>query len=248
MSVRVNFNEADSKAVVRRIIECIRHEGLGIGDKLPSIRQMARRWNLNPNVVRDGVLHAQTMGLVKIHPRSGAFVRSLDFSPMVDALIETMETALLQEDVNSLHLIEARRLVEVEAVGEAARRRQPEDLLDLRNALEEMRGKEEDRAAFIRADERFHLRIARIAGNPIYVAMVRSCLVLLRPYRMKYLPNAAGRATTDRLHEVIFQNIREGDVQGARSAMYEHLTEQRQRLVEEIDTSGEAGTARLRSS
>ena len=53
------------------------------------------------------MLQAQTLGLVKIHPRSGAFVRSLSYAPLVDALTETLESSLLETDRNLFHLLEA---------------------------------------------------------------------------------------------------------------------------------------------
>ena len=124
--------------LVRDLIQLIRSDGLSIGDRLPSIRQLAHQLRTKPTVVRDALMHAQTMGLIKIHPRSGAFVQSLDYRPLVEALTETLETSLLHVDHHLFHLLEARQLIETELVVQAAQRRRLPDLLPVREALGEM--------------------------------------------------------------------------------------------------------------
>src|SRR5262249_32830762 len=151
-----------------------------VGDRLPSIRELADRFNVGMNVVRYAMLQAQGMGLVRIHPRSGAFVQSLDFAPLVNALENTLTAALVQKDHNLFHLIDVRELLEVEAVGQAARRRRLEDLLPVRQTLEAMQ-KPTDRARYVEADMQFHLSIAEAAGNPVLQTMLRALLGLLRP-------------------------------------------------------------------
>src|SRR5262245_46313766 len=113
-------------ALVPRLVEHIRKGGLKVGDRLPSIRELAAELGVGTNVVRYGMIQAQAMGLVRIHPRSGAFVQSVDFAPLVNALENTLTTALAQKDHNLFHLIDVRELLEVEAVGQAARRRRLE--------------------------------------------------------------------------------------------------------------------------
>jgi DNA-binding FadR family transcriptional regulator len=223
-------------AVVRQIIDYIRSEQLSTGDRLPSIRQLSEILQAGPNVVRDAILQAQTMGLLKVHPRSGAFVQSLDFSLLVDALGDTMETALMQKDINLFHLVDARRVIEMEVVAKAAQQHRPEDLLPLRQALEAMEANVEDRPRFIEADEQFHLAIAMMAGNPVLSVVVRSLLVLLRPYRMMIRPRSEDRSRTSRLHATIYQCIVTGAVEQAREAMSEHLTDHREQLLNQVET------------
>ncbi|MDO8587015.1 MAG: FCD domain-containing protein [Armatimonadota bacterium] len=175
------------------------------------------------------------MGLVRVHPRSGAFVQSVDFSSLVDALEETVETALMQEDSNMFHLIEARRLIEIELVGKACARRTPEDMLPLNMALEAM-ATSPDRVAFIEADEKLHLGIAKIAGNPILTSILRALIVLLRPHRMGLAPTSDRLLRTESRHREIYSAVRDGDAIAARAAMAEHLTEDRDRVLAQMET------------
>src|SRR5947207_9832647 len=129
-----NVSAASESAVVNRLISHIRHEGLAPGDRLPSIRQLAAMLEVPSHIVRDALLHAQALGLVKIHPRTGAFVQALDSAPAVDVLEDMLGAALdhPQGEYNLFDLIDARRLIEVELAGEAAARRRAEALLPLK--------------------------------------------------------------------------------------------------------------------
>ena len=226
----------DTRTVIHGITDLIRSQGLTTGDRLPSIRQLSTSLGVGPNVVRDALLQAQTMGLVRVHPRSGAFVQSVDFSSLVDALEEMVETALRQEDGNMFHLIEARRLIEIELVGKACGRRTPEDMLPLRMALETMMTHVADRTAFIEADEKLHIGIAKIAGNPVLTSILRALIVLLRPHRLGLLPTSDRRLRTESWHEEIYRAVRDGDADAARAAMGEHLREDRNRVLAQMDT------------
>ena len=226
----------DTGAVIRAINDLIKSEGLVTGDRLPSIRQLSATLGLGPNVVRDALLRAQTMGLVRIHPRSGAFVQSVDLSSLVSALDDTVETTLMQGDSSIVHLIEARHLIEVDLAGKAAARRRTEDMLPLRLALDAMDRNADDRPAFVESDESFHLGIAGIAGNPALTSVLRALLVLLRPHRMSLIPTAENMRRTERLHEEIYCSVRDGDADAARAAMSAHLTDDRQRVLAQIAT------------
>jgi len=219
--------------VVRTLIDFISESNLKVGDRLPSIRELSEALGIGRNAVRDGLVQAETMGLVKIHPRFGCFVQSPDYAPMMASLEDTLAAALMQEDKNVLHIIDARIEIESEAAAKAAARWRPEDMIALRDAMEALL-KDGDRATYIAADEAFHLGIARIAGNPIMHTMVRVLLVLLRPHRGQVAVGQAARERSQRTHEDIYRTIIAGDSAGAKQAMLNHLAHGRQQVVEAI--------------
>ena len=222
--------------VVRKIMHCIRTTGLKVGDRLPSIREMSEMWGVSRNVVRDGLLQAQSLGLVRIHPRSGAFVCSPDFSALVDALTDTMEISLMREDVNILHLSNARRIIESAVVELAAQWRRVEDVVSLHEQLVAIK-QSKDRSEYVEADERFHLTIARMAGNPALQAVLRALLVLLRPYRIGLVPDYEAREKAERLHEAIFEAVRDGEPDAAKRLVEEHLLQTAKGAIAELGGS-----------
>jgi GntR family transcriptional regulator, transcriptional repressor for pyruvate dehydrogenase complex len=211
--------------LVKDLLRQIQADGLAVGDRLPSIRRLAQRMGLGASAVRDAMLQAQTLGLVKIHPRSGAFVQSLTYAPLVDALASTLESSLLRTDRNLFHLLEARQLIEGEMAWQAAQRRRSEDLLPLRESLEAMAAAiaNDNCREFVEADVNFHLTIAAIAGNSVLQTTLRAILSLLRPYLMS-LPWTDERQTrTDRSHAEIYEALVAGDGKEARARIDAHL-------------------------
>jgi GntR family transcriptional repressor for pyruvate dehydrogenase complex len=219
-SLRVSSRE--SPDVVRQLISYICEHGLVPGDRLPSIRELAQQFEAGPNVIRDALMRAATMGLVKIHPRSGVFVQSLNYSSFVGALAQTCDAALLQVDHNLFHLLDARRLIEVELVGQAAQRRRLEDLLPVRMALDEVaRGQMVEQR--VEADVRFHLGIAKAAGQEVLEIILQGLLGLVRPFLLGLPRNAERWSRTDRGHDAIYRALLDEDAEQARTLMAEHL-------------------------
>lgn len=228
-----------SRDVARRLIEYIRTAGLTVGDRLPSIRELAAHLQVGTNVMRDALVQAQMMGVVRMHPRSGSFVQSLRAGPMADLFGETLESSLLQVDHTLFDLLDARRLIETELAGRAAERRRPEDLLPVREAFDAMIRWQPPapRAGYVDPDLQFHLGIARIAGNPLLEGILAGLLGLTRPYILGQSPSAQVRAGTDRSHAAIYDALLQGDAASARAAMHAHLDLARQHLLDHVAAS-----------
>ncbi len=240
---------AGAATVLDAVWDLVREQGLGSGDQLPSIREMAERFAVKPSVVRDALLKAESQGLVRVLPRAGVFLRTdAGGSRMGNAADGLLPTALrprpLSEEYNVLHLLDARRLVEIELVGRAAMNRRLEDLLPLRQELDAMLQcpQEGARADLVRCDVRFHLEIARLAGNLVLLAMQRSLLELLVPYLNQIPESRERRHQTDRSHIVIYEALVAGDADRARKEMHAHLSLAYDNLLRDIQQPPSAAT------
>jgi GntR family transcriptional repressor for pyruvate dehydrogenase complex len=169
------------------------------------------------------------MGLVRVQPRSGCYVQSVNFAPLVEVFAQALPRALSQQDRNLFDLLEARRLIEVELAGMAAARRRLADLVPLRQALQAMYESPEDYGIYMTHNEAFHQGIALIAGNEVLRSVLQCLLVLLRPILGERKPNtwqdegSEKRGRDAREHEAIFQALLAGDPAAARAAMAVHL-------------------------
>jgi GntR family transcriptional repressor for pyruvate dehydrogenase complex len=224
--------------IAQKIISYIQDNKLVVGDPLPSTREFAEIWKVSRNIVWQGLIQAQTMGLVKIIPRSGAFVQSPDFSILVDALAGGLQTTLLNDDSNLSYIVEARFTIESVIAGCAVTRKRDDDLLALKQALENhieqanllIEGKA-DYTGCLDADEQFHLCIAKMASNPILYNILQALLKLSRPYRSRTLKDMQNAQSSQHVnqtrmaHENIFRSILSGDPIEARKAMENHLIE-----------------------
>lgn len=217
-------------SVLDSIWEVVRERGLKTGDQLPSIRELAERLGAKQTAVRDAILKAEAMGLVNVLPRAGAFLRGnvppANGTPIDESLAASLQDALLGGEQNLFHLLDARRLIEIELAGRAAERRRLEDLLPARRALEAMLqlSPAAARPEHVTHDIRFHVEIARLSGNLVLFAMQRTLMELLRPHLNEVPRDLQRRAKTDRSHAAIYEALVAGDAEKARSEMREHLS------------------------
>ena len=219
-------------SVLDSIWEIVRQEGLKTGDQLPSIRELADRLGVKQTAVRDAILKAEVMGLVNVLPRAGAFLRggipaaATNGASLDESLAGAFQESLIHGEQNLFHLLDARRLIEIELAGRAAERRRLEDLLPVRRALEAMLQlpPEAVRAEHVTHDVRFHVEIARLAGNVALLAIQRTLMELLRPHLNEVPRDLQRRSKTDRSHVAIYEALVAGDAAKARSEMREHLS------------------------
>jgi GntR family transcriptional regulator, transcriptional repressor for pyruvate dehydrogenase complex len=219
------------------LVDYIMRNGLEVGDRLPSVKVLARELNVGVHAARDALLQAQTMGLVRVQPRSGSYVQSVDFGSLVDVFSQSLPRVLSQEDRNLFDLLEARRLIEVEMVALAARRRRLADLVPLRDAIRGMYENPLDYEQYMTQNEEFHLGVARIGGNKVLLSILGGLLQLLRPtlgenepvsWKEKYSEKRR-RDTIE--HQAILEGLLAGDPNLARLAMSAHLQDTTESLL-----------------
>jgi GntR family transcriptional regulator, transcriptional repressor for pyruvate dehydrogenase complex len=233
---------------VRRLMDYVSRRKLLVGSRLPSIKELAEELELAPHVVRDALLQAQTMGLIQVRPRSGSYVQSVDFGPLVQVFSEFLPAALMQKDRNLFDLLEARRLIEVELAALAATRRRLADLLPLRQAIAAMYEPSADYESYMTQNQNFHLGIARIAGNEVLTGVLECLLVLMRPTlgeRQPYTWKDEGsekRRRDANEHEAIFQALLAADPEAARAAMAAHLQDTTNTLLPQPKARRKAAT------
>lgn len=235
-------NRTGDPDLLRTILDLVQARGLKVGEQLPPIRELADLLDVKPTAVRDALLQAQAMGLVRILPRAGAFLQAN--TPL--SAEEAFSGIDLPEDTNLFHLLDARRLLEVELAGRAAERRCLEDLLPARQALEAMIELPETatRAEYVSHDVRFHIEIARLAGNSVLFAMQRILMEQLRPHLNAVPPTRERRGQTDRSHAAIYAALVAGDADKSRDEMRRHLSMAYDGLLRDVQEPPTVGKRR----
>jgi GntR family transcriptional repressor for pyruvate dehydrogenase complex len=130
------------------------------GSRLPTEQQLAERYGVSRNVVREAIAQLRADGMVEARQGVGAFV----LAPEERTAIRISSDAL-KDNRNLEHLFELRRVLETESAMLAAARRSDDDLASIKSALERMRGEERWEEGSIDADLAFHREIARATGN-----------------------------------------------------------------------------------
>ena len=169
-----------------------------------------------------------------MQPRTGVFLRAAaegtpDSATEAD-VADPFQAALLPDlhnpQHNLFHLLDARRLIEIELAGRAAQRRCLEDLLPVRRVLEEMLQlpASATRSEYVDLDVRFHIEIARLSGNQTLFAVQRTLMELLRPHLNEVPHDWQRRSITDRSHVAIYEALVAGDAERVRAELRTHLS------------------------
>lgn len=212
-----------SNEVFDRLERMITSGELKPGDDMPSERVLMERFGVGRPAIREAMQSLANMGLVAISHGERAKVLELTAQSIFRQVDATAKIMLSQSSDSLEHLKNARIFFERGMAREAAAKATERDLEELREILERQRrslGKAEE---FISADMQFHTRIARISGNPIFVAVSEAMLAWLKEYHTDMLIWTGKEKFTLVEHEKIVDRLAAADAGGAEVAMLVHL-------------------------
>lgn len=218
----------------------IRDGALRPGDKLPTESEIMQAFGVSRTVVREALSKLQAGGLVETHHGVGTFV----LQPRSGGVFR-LDPSDVATSVDVLAVLELRVSLETESAGLAATRRTAEQLLAMREALDDFERNLAVAGNTVAPDFRFHLQIAQATGNP-YFADIMSHLgtTIIPRTRINAIRNhdRGGEYLTrvNREHEEIYAAIARRDAEAARAAMRIHLTNSRERLRMAQEAAGGA--------
>ncbi|MCS3470958.1 DNA-binding FadR family transcriptional regulator [Pseudomonas sp. JUb42] len=212
-----------SDVVFEQLIGLIEEENLQPGDQMPAERELMESFGVGRPVVREAMQRLAGMGMITIQHGERAKVGRVDMHSMIGQIDLAARHLLSSSAKNVDHLRQAREFFETGLVKIAAQNATPADVVRLETALAKMH-KYRETDEFIPADMEFHAEIARISGNPIYVAISHAILEWMADYREDML-RFKGRELTLKEHEIILGFIKANDPAGAEKAMHHHLVE-----------------------
>jgi GntR family transcriptional repressor for pyruvate dehydrogenase complex len=224
----MDFKPIKTKKIYQEIIEQIKDmisDGtLRPGDRLMSERELAERMQVGRSAVREAFRVMEAMGIIKIKPGEGTFITETASDSLVKSFSAFLTTG---NDNTARELMELRKILEVEAVGMAARRRTPEQLEEIYKALQQMGHDLEEGNLGEEADMNFHFAVARAAANSLLVKLMNtiadtmSRVLAAARHRLYMDPQNPPRLLQE--HRLIYNAVKNGDPAGAKEAMLKHL-------------------------
>jgi len=192
---------------------------LKVGDRLPPERELAERLGVARGVVREAVRLLSVKGLVTVEPGRGTFIVERGAETISDHLSRLSRMGRFTfDDLNEL-----RRMLEVEIAALAAERAQPEDVVQLNQAIEVMEEHLDAPEGYIAADLEFHLALANATQNRMFSLLIEVIVDLLQESRrlIFHVPGAPQRGQV--WHRKIAVAVAQRDAAGASEAMRRHL-------------------------
>lgn len=201
----------------------IESKGLGVGERLPSERELSEMFRVSRVAVREAFQLLQAQGYVDIRQGKGAFV----VDPQVRQA-SSLQTWVGNRDDDLVMMIELRMIVEPGVAELAARKVTVEEgrqLIATAHSLASCKLSE-----LSETDALFHRAIAQVTGNTLVSELLSASMDITAPLRTRTLKDRARRDLAARGHVAIAEAIARNDPQGARDAMMAHLNDARASL------------------
>ena len=216
-----------SDEVLERLLRLISEGNLKAGDPMPSERELMARFGVGRPAIREAMQARSNIGLVSISHGERAKVQELTAQSIIKQ-VDASAHLMLSRSTDSLeHLKNARLFFERGMVREAAEKATSEDVTRLRATVDEQRRMLGNAEGFMAADMKFHMQIAAISGNPIFVSVSEAMLGWLKAYHVDLLIWSGKETFTLAEHGEIIDAIERRDAEAAEAALVRHLQRSR---------------------
>lgn len=200
-----------------------------VGDRLPPERDIAERLDVSRTVVREAIIMLELENLVEVKKGSGVYIINIPAK-------NNGRANVVNDDAGPFEMLQARQLLESNIAEFAAMQVTPGDIVKMRAALKLERDELASGAQEYNGDEKFHLCIAAATQNSVLVDMLRHSWqrrekspmwkklhshITRQDYREAWLDD----------HARILAALQRKDPVAAKSAMWQHLENVKQRLL-----------------
>ncbi|MEK5183563.1 FadR/GntR family transcriptional regulator [Solibacillus sp. FSL R5-0691] len=224
----MKFEVPKTKKLYEQIAAIIEHKitigEISPGDKLDSVEQLAKNFEVGRSAIREALTALQARGIIEIRQGEGTYIRKVtaqDISLNIPTYASFSEQDLQQ-------IFEVRKILELGLIENAAKRRTTRQLEQLEEALSKMNDALIDPEASSNADMQFHAIIAEAADNPLLVSMLQSVSkpIARQIQHTRSILSTSDHAALHNLHEehtAIYNALVHADDIQAKEAMAKHL-------------------------
>ena len=186
------------------------------GERLMEI-QLANKLGVSRTPIREAIRKLELEGLVVMIPRKGAEVAKITVRDLKDAL-------------------EVRMAIDSLSVKLACERLDENDKTEIKQACVAFREavKSKNVQAIVEGDERFHNTIYRASKNQKLITIAMNLREQVYRYRFEYVKDFSYHENLIREHDQITEAILKGDVETAQKIMKEHIYNQEQIVIRNL--------------
>ena len=208
-----------SDSLAQRIRGMIQRGDYTLGDRLPPIMEMARRFGVGHPTIREALKKLETMGIVEIRHGSGVYItRSEEVLVLASPGYSGTVTKKLLLD-----LIHTRIPLEMHSVSEAIKNATLEDLVALRRTLTTAGQNLGNDEVLNEVNMSFHRQIARASGNTVLTQLLDVLHDLFTEEQRLILGIFGSRERDHQEHLGILEALERRDEQLAVERMRKHL-------------------------
>lgn len=218
--------------VAEELVRDLANGAYSIGDRLPTERKISEDLGVSRSLVRDAMIMLEVEGLVDVRKGSGTYVVRLPAGEEPDSSLD--------QDIGPFELLQARQLLESNIAAFAATMATKADIMQMREALAREREEIQSGTRNYVADEEFHRLVAQASQNSVLTESVEHLWALRKRSRMwdqlhQRIFDEGYQAKWLDDHQAVLTAMQCRDPQMARQAMWQHLENVRQTLLELSD-------------
>ncbi len=208
------------ETIISKIKELIVSKHLEPGDRLPAERDLAQKFGVSRNQLRQAIQRLEFYGLVKKYPQSGTRISNIG----VTALNGMMSDILQLQEPDFKSLVETRIILETNAVRLAATRRTEAQIIEIQKAHEAYSTKAIKGIDAVEEDLMFHIKLAEASNNSV----VNSLMLIITPEIIShFIKNKVCNKEENYLlikeHQNIVNAIKEKDPDKAVACLQDHF-------------------------
>ena len=211
---------------INKILNMIKEQKLKPNDKLPTVDELASAFSVGRSTIREALKVLSAQNIIVIKQGAGTFV-----SEKEGISRDPLGLEYISDDINVIFdMVTLRLIFEPEMASMAAQFATRKDIQDIKYYCEEVEQLIEQGEDYHKADAGFHIAIAKASGNGVIhkITQVIHSSIKKNIFMTDYILCK----DTVIFHRRITNCIENGDINGARYAMINHLDAQRQFLIE----------------
>lgn len=211
--------------LVGQIQDAILDGKLKSGDKLPSQRELVKKFQTSRASLREALCVLEHKGLIKVKlgVSGGAVVKDIN----TEQITEDLSLLMQHQKVSFDQLSEFREGVEGCVAALAAKRARKKDINWLKKLLAKaqkyIEAWDSEWEDFLQVDLEIHIALAEISGNPVYLAVIR--MVHENILEKLFFKDEQSLKENYRALCDIVDAIEHGDADRARSLVQDHIVQ-----------------------
>jgi DNA-binding FadR family transcriptional regulator len=216
--------EADPRSIlIRQMLAFFKERRYESGERLPSERALAERFNVGRNALREALSTLSTLRIIESRPNSGIYLRHLSTDSSFETIVLLAEMGTPPSPREIQETLEVRWPLEQQAVTLACERRTDADLEKIGSIIVATQALLADKGNIHLHDTAFHIAVIESAHNEILVRLLNSFYRLSQSRRHALFADPERGTESVAQHKRIFEAIRKRDAKKASSLMHAHM-------------------------
>jgi GntR family transcriptional repressor for pyruvate dehydrogenase complex len=211
------------RQLLNRLLLYVKERQLQPGDRLPGERELAERFSVGRNAVREALATLTALRVVEARPQSGIYLRKLSLDSSFETLVLSTELGAMPTAKDVAETLEVRAVLETQAIELACERRNDADLAAMRAILDQTVATLRAGGNIVEHDQDFHLALVSATHNDILVRVLNAFYCLTLPRRRLFFAAVERGQTSHAEHAKIVKAVAARDLAAGRALMTRHI-------------------------